>query len=429
MQATQPMASFELPRRPLPELARVRQRLPDDRLKDVRSETRQRLLESGLLASLRRGARVAITAGSRGMGGFVELVGGVVDAITAAGGSPFVIPAMGSHGGATAEGQEEILRLLGVTNESVGAAVHSTTAVHELGVSETGARAYLDEAAAAADGVVVLGRTQSHPENTRGIASGLLKMVTVGLGKQPGAQSAHSHGLWPSVEAVPRLTLAKSKILAGVAVVENAYRAPVSIEVVPPRYAAFADADRKLLLASERYAACLPLTKLDLLIVDELGKNVSGTGMDLNVIGRWRVAGGERVPDFARIVALSLTPESLGNALGVGLADFVTARLAAAYDARSTYINLLTASEPGARNGVEGALPLALQNERAAAEVALFSALAGERPRVCRIRSTARLDEFWVSPALLPELERDETLDVVAPPVPIAFDERGSFPR
>lgn len=423
------MTPFELPGRPLPDLGRVRQKLADDRLTDVRNETRRRLLDSGLLAFLSRGGRVAITAGSRGMGGFVELVGGVADAVTAAGGSPFVVPAMGSHGGATAEGQAKILHLLGVTAESVGAPVHSTTTVRDLGVSTTGARAYLDEWAAAADGIIVLGRTQSHPENTSGVASGLLKMVTVGLGKQPGAASAHSHELWPSVEAVPRLTLAKSKILAGVAVVENAYRRPVEIEVVPPHYDAFVDSDRRLLLLSQRYAATLPFPRLDLLIVDELGKNVSGTGMDLNVIGRWRVSGGDHAPDFARIVALSLTPESLGNGLGVGLADFVTARLAATYDARATYINLLTASEPGARNCVEGPLPLALESERRAAEVGLFSALASDQPRVCRIRSTARLDELWVSPALLGEVAGNERLELVAPPAPIAFDDGGHFPR
>jgi hypothetical protein len=393
----------------------------------VRAETSRRLLASGLLRALPPRGRVAITAGSRGMGGFVELVAGVADAVKSAGAVPIVVPAMGSHGSATAQGQSEILRLLGVTEASVGAQLNATMDVRELGTSDTGAVAYLDEIAAQADGIIVLGRTQSHPENTRGIASGLLKMTTVGLGKQAGAQAAHSHGLWPSVEAVPRVTMARSRIVAGVAVVENAYRQPAQIEVVPPSYDAFADADRRLLTVSQRYAASLPFSRLDLLIVDSMGKNVSGTGMDLNVIGPWRVQGGAREPDYARIVALSLTAESLGNGIGAGLADFVTTRLARAYDPHATYVNLLTASEPHVHNCVEGGLPLALPSARDACEVALYSALADGPPRVCRIASTARLDQFWASPALLPELEGNPAFELIAPAAPIAFDAHGEL--
>lgn len=363
------------------------------------------------------------------MGGFVELVAGIADAIKAAGARPFVIPAMGSHGGATAGGQTEVLRLLGVTEESVGAPIRATMATRALGVCRSGATAHVDELAARADGVVVLGRTQSHPENTRGIASGLLKMVTVGLGKQVGAQSAHSHDLWSSVEAVPHVTLARARVLAGVSVVEDGYRRPARIEVVPPTVQAFTDADRRLLEFSRRYAAAIPFSRLDLLVVDEIGKNVSGTGLDLNVIGRWRVTGGPREPDYARIVALSLTRESLGNGLGVGLADFVTDSLARRFDAAATYVNVLTASEPSVRNTVEGCLPLALATEREAAEVALFSALAGDQPRVCRIRNTAALHELWVSPSLLDEVTGRPGVDLVAPPVPAAFDANECFPR
>lgn len=421
------MSAQPYPRRPLPELALVSQKLAHDRIDDVRRETSRRLLDSGLLAALEPRKRIAITAGSRGMGGFVELVAGVADAIKSCGATPIVVPAMGSHGGATAEGQTEILRLLGVTSGSVGAEVCATMDVRALGVSDTGATAYLDAVAAQADGIIVLGRTQAHPENTRGIASGLLKMTTVGLGKELGAHAAHSHGLWPSVEAVPRVTLAKCNVVAGVAVVENAYREPAVIEVVPPSYEAFAEADRRLLNVSKRYAARLPFSRLDLLIVESMGKTVSGTGMDLNVIGPWRLQGGEREPDFARIVALSLTEASLGNALGVGLADFVSERLARAYDPRATYINLLAACEPNAHNGVEGALPLALPSDRDACEVALHASLASDLPRVCRIESTARLDRFWVSPALLPELADHDAFELVEPAKPIAYDLDGNF--
>lgn len=419
--------TLPFPRRDVPPLARVRQRLSSGHIEDVRGETCERLLAAGLRDKVKPGARVAVTAGSRGMGGFVELVAGCVEAVKACGGEPFVMPAMGSHGGATAGGQTEILRRLGVTEEAVGAGVRATMHTRALGTTETGAIAHLDDLAAAADGVIVLGRTKTHPENTAGVASGLLKMVTVGLGKQAGAQEAHSHGLWDSVKAVPKLTMAKAKILFGVAVVESAFRQPVVVEVVPPRYEAFKESDERLLEAAKPHVAKLPFQQLDLLVVDELGKNISGTGMDLNVIGDWRIKGGAREPDFRRIAVLSLTRESLGNGLGIGLADFTTRRFMEEYDAAVTYVNLLTATEPGTVNTREGPLPLALASDREAVGVALFSALASERPRVCRIRSTARLDEFWVSEALLEEVAQNDSLSVEEKPAPLEFDEAGNL--
>ena len=172
-------------------------------------------------------------------------------------------------------------------------------------------------------------------------------MSTIGLGKQIGAHQAHSHGLWESVRAVPKLQLAKSKILCGVAVVENGYREPCVVEVVPPAYDAFLEADMRLLRIAKQHLAQIPFDDLDLLIVDELGKTVSGAGMDPNVIGHWRISSNApHHPDFRRIVVLSLTGPSLGNGLGIGMADFTTQRFADAYDPAVSYINLLTASEP-----------------------------------------------------------------------------------
>jgi hypothetical protein len=419
--------TLPFPQRDVPPLARVRQRLSSEHIEDVRGETRERLLAAGLRDKVKAGARVAVTAGSRGMGGFVELVAGCVDAVKACGGEPFVMPAMGSHGGATAEGQTEILRRLGITDDAVGASIRATMHTHALGTSETGAIAHLDDLAAAADGVIVLGRTKTHPENTAGVASGLLKMVTVGLGKQAGALEAHTHGLWDSVKAVPKLTMRKAQILFGVAVVENAFRQPVIVEVVPPAYDAFKESDERLLEAAKPHVAKLPFQQLDLLVVDELGKNISGTGMDLNVIGDWRIKGGAHEPDFRRIAVLSLTRESLGNGLGIGLADFTTRRFMEEYDAAVTYVNLLTATEPGTVNTREGPLPLALASDREAVGVALFSALAPARPRVCRIRSTARLDEFWVSEALLEEVAENDSLVVEERPAALEFDEAGNL--
>lgn len=295
------------PRRALPPMARIRQALPNDHIADVRADVRQKLVHSGLLRVIRPGHRIAITAGSRGIGGLVELLSGISDAVKGCGGEPFIVPAMGSHGGATPEGQAEILRRLGVSEQSAGAPVHATMDTQALGNSESGAIAYVDRIAFEADGIIVLGRTKTHPESAGVLASGLLKMCTIGLGKQIGAHQAHSHGLWESVRAVPKLQLAKSKILCGVAVVENGYQRPCAIEVVPPDYDAFLESDMRLLRVAKPHLARIPFDELDLLIVDELGKTISGGGMDPNIIGLWRNSDAPHHPNYRRIVVLSLT--------------------------------------------------------------------------------------------------------------------------
>jgi hypothetical protein len=413
--------------REVPPLAAVRQKLRTDRVDDPRADVRTKLIDSGLLNDVTTGKKIAITAGSRGMGGFVPLLAGICDAIKAKGGDPFIIPAMGSHGGAKADGQVEILKRLGVDEHEIGAEIGATMDTNELGRSETGAAAHLDAIAAEADGIIVLGRTKTHPENREGIASGLLKMTTVGLGKQTGAQEAHTHKLWDSVRAVPKITLAKAPIICGVAVVENALREPAVVEVVPPTYDAFKEADERLLEVSKQYSADLPFEKLDLLIVDELGKDISGTGMDLNVIGNWRMNAGEQKPDFRRIVVLSLTKGSLGNGLGIGMADLTTQRFVDEFDWQTTYVNLFTATEPDAMNTREGQLPLALPTDRDAIEAGLFSSLAPEKPLICRIKSTAELDEFWISEGLRDEVEQNDNLSFLTEFEPLPFDQKGNL--
>lgn len=406
-------------------MALVEQKLVSEYIRDVRMDVRDKLLAAGLQKKIRPGARIAITAGSRGIGGFIELLAGIVEAIQLAKGKPFLVPAMGSHGGATARGQADLLRCLGVNDKTVDAPIRATMDTIELGRCASGAVAHLDRIAAGADGIIVLGRVKTHPENTSGIASGLLKMTTVGLGKQAGAQQAHSHGLWESVSAVPKLVLAERKIIFGVAVVENAYRRPVITEVVPATYQAFREADERLLRQAKPHVAKIPFQELDLLVVDEIGKTISGSGMDVNVIGKWRVNGGKRQPNYKRIVALSLTAGSMGNGLGIGLADFTTERFMRDYDPAATYVNLVTASEPDSTTR-EGPLPLALSNDREAIEVGLHSSLAGKAPRICRIKSTAALDRFWISEALIKEAKENPRLTILERSAPPRFDRAGN---
>ena len=397
-------------------MARVRQDLPAGRITNVRTEVRQKVADSGMLRKVRPGHRIAITAGSRGIGGLLELLSGIADAVKACGAEPFIIPAMGSHGGATPVGQTEILRRLGVNEQSAGAPVRATMETRDVGTAENGAQAHVDRFAFESDGIIVLARTKTHPESAAELASGLLKMSTVGLGKQVGAHQAHSHGLWESVRAVPKLQLAKSRILCGVAVVENGYRQPCAVEVVRPDYDEFLESDTRLLQTAKAHLARIPFDELDLLVVDELGKTISGSGMDPNVIGLWRNSDAPHHPNYRRIVVLSLTHPSLGNGLGIGMADFTTRRFANTYD---------PASEPGG-NTREGLLPLALDNDREAMEVGLFSSLAGPAPRVCRIKNTALLDEVWVSEALLNDVKANPKLEIIQPPGPLPFDGAGN---
>jgi hypothetical protein len=408
-------------------MAHARQKLPADHIADVRVDVRQKLIDwAAGNKNIKPGDRIAITAGSRGIGAFVELLAGIADAVKACGGKPFIIPAMGSHGGATPQGQAEILQRLGVSEESTGAPVRATMDTVNLGPAENGAIAHMDRFAAEADGIIVLGRTKTHPESAGELASGLLKMCTIGLGKQTGAQEAHSHRLWDSVRAVPKVQLAKSKVVCGVAVVENGYRHPCAIEIVEPSYQAFLEADMRLLRLAKQHLARIPFDELDVLIVDELGKTISGAGMDPNVIGHWRNSDAPHEPNYKRIVVLSLTHASLGNGLGIGMADFTTRRFANAFDPAVSYVNLLTASEPGG-NTREGPLPLALDSDQEAIEVALFSSLAGSQPRVCRIHNTARLDELWISEALVSKAKNNPNIEVLGAPAPLPFNEAGNL--
>jgi len=407
-------------------MARVRQDLPADHIGNPAHHVAEQLRSFGIHEKIRPRAKIAITAGSRGIGGLCDLLAGICSVVRACGGEPFIVPAMGSHGGATADGQREVLRRLGVSEEALGIPVRSTMETHTIGAAENGATAHIDRFAAEADGIIVLGRTKTHPESDAELASGLLKMCAIGLGKQTGAHEAHSHGLWASVRAVPKLQLGKSPILCGVAVVENGYRKPCEIEVVPASYDAFLESDMRLLKKAKQHLTKIPFDELDLLVVDELGKTVSGAGMDPNIIGHWRNSDAPHEPNYKRIVVLSLTNASLGNGLGIGMADFTTERFVNSYDPAVSYVNLLTASEPGG-NTREGPMPLALPSDREAAEVGLFSALPGPAPRVCRIRNTACLDELWISDSLVEQAKRHPKLQVLEEAAPLPFDERGNL--
>jgi hypothetical protein len=334
---------------------------------------------------------------------------------------------MGSHGGATPAGQRAILACFGITEESVGASVDARMETVVVGTGHNGYAAHYALAAHEADAVIVLGRATVHPnlkagEQCDGIASGLLKMVMIGLGKQAGAQSAHHHGLAESIVQVPQLLVEGSNIVAGVSIVENAYREPYQIEVVPPDE--FKASDQRQLKLARRLLGSIPFDELDVLVCDAMGKDVAGSGLDPNVIGFWRFEGGPRVPNYRRIISLDLTDASLGNATGIGLNDFVTRRLADKISPHATWMNMLTAAS---RDGstVEGYTPMVAETDREAVELAVMSIMPCDAPRICFIRDTSRLADIMISEALLPLARQLPNMEVVSALMPAPFDTTG----
>jgi hypothetical protein len=349
--------------------------------------------------------------------------------LRSAGATPFLVPAMGSHGGGTAEGQVEVLASLGVTEPIVRCPILSSMEVVQLGTTDDGLPVYLDRNAAGADGIVVINRVKKHTDFHGEIESGLMKMICIGLGKKAQADLVHSYGapgLRKYVPLVAQVTLAKAPILLGIATLENGYEETAEIHVFEA--SAIEDGEKRLLRKNKRTYPMLPFDRLDLLIVDRIGKDVSGTGMDTNVIGRIRIPG-EPEPDRPRIrtiVALSLTEASHGNAVGVGLADLISQRLRDQIDAAAMAVNVITSGFLE-----RGKVPITLPDDRTAISTAL-SRLPPEsraRPRVARVLDTLHVAEFDASEALLDELRERAGVSVVGDPRPIEFDPGGTIAK
>ena len=405
----------------LPQFIPVRQELAQDALTDVAGEVRRRLREARLAERIKPGFRVAITAGSRGINNIAMIVGAIAGELRSLGAQPFIVPAMGSHGGATAEGQREVLAEYGITEESMGCPVLSDMEPVYLGVTPSGVPAFMDRNAFYADAVIVAARVKPHTSFRAPIESGLCKMMAVGLGKQRGAEAIHSFGLGPVIAEIAQLTLATGKIAMGLAIVENTAEETCRIEAVPPEQ--ILEKDRELLLVAAGLLPRIPFDPLDVLIVDWMGKNFSGTGMDTNIIGLWRrIEGAERKPYFKRLVVLNLTPESGGNAVAIGLADFTTRKLFEQINFKKTYMNALTANVPQVAK-----IPIILDSDREAIEVALKSSEPQGEPRVVRIRNTLHLMEYWISPGLLKEAREVPGLQIAGPAEPLQFDPSGNL--
>jgi hypothetical protein len=403
----------------LPKLVRVRQPFDRTRLPDVRGAVAAGLRNLGLAGRLRPGSRIAITAGSRGINNLLAMTRTAVDVVKEFGGHPFIVPSMGSHGGATDEGQKSLLADLGISEGSMGCPVVSSMKVEEIGRTSNGTPVYLDRHALRSDGIIVINRVKPHTAFRGPVESGLCKMLAVGLGKHKGAQQMHAAGLGITLVEAARLILARAPVLAGVAVLENSLDETAEIHVVPPER--FEETDRTLLQRAWQMLPRIPFDPLDVLLVDEMGKNISGTGMDVNVIGIGPRVGGKMEmghPAVTNIVVLGLTPETHGNANGIGLADITTRRLVDSIDYKATYTNVLTT-----RLWSAGRLPVIMETDREAIQAAVGE-MPSDRVRFVRIKNTLQLEELEISEPLVPEA-RKLGLTIVAEPRPLEFDGAG----
>ncbi|MGA1162141.1 MAG: lactate racemase domain-containing protein [Ilumatobacteraceae bacterium] len=391
----------------VPTLHEVRLDIPDpDPVDDVEGAARAAVVMR-LAANVTKGMSVAVGGGSRGLSGRVELLRGTIAGLRELGATPFVVPAMGSHGGATAEGQVAMMASLGMTEDSLDCEIRATMDTVEVARTASGMPLYLDRHAAAADRIVPVNRVKPHTCFKGSIESGCTKMAVVGFGKQPGAAQIHSCGpdemrrrLLDGIDAL-RST---GRLLGGVASVESANGRVVAVEGLSADDVG-GRAEARLAELSRELVPPLPFEEIDVLVIEKAGKDISGTGMDPNVTGRFWVHGLEDLesPDVSTIVLLDITEVSGGNLLGIGLADFIPVSLADKIDWQKTYVNCFTAGPSGVRRS---RMPMVLADEENCLKAALsMCGRAIDQPkRVVRIESTLHLTRCWVSDALLGEL-------------------------
>ncbi len=373
------------------------------------------------------GMEIGITVGSRGIQNIQTIIRSVIEEVRSRGGKPFILTAMGSHGGATAEGQRKVLEKYGFTQESMGVAIKATMDVVELGTLDKGLKVYFDKIAYESDGIIAVNRVKVHTGFKSTIESGLHKMLAVGLGNHKGASLVHAlgvKGLRDYMVEFAGVILEKAPLLCGIGILENAYDETCRITAAAPKD--FKTVDMGLLRECKEILPKLPVDNIDVLIVQEMGKNISGTGMDTNIVGGILEYDPAEYtpPNIKRILLLDLTDETNGNALGIGRADLITKKVRDKLDLHATYTNTITATF------LERAkIPMTLDTEKAAFDVALKTIwnLPGTSPRVVLIRNTLKLDEAYVSEPIWEEIKTRSDIRPLGDWEPIEFDDEGSL--
>ena len=406
---------------PIPRMVRIKQSFDNSVISDPTAVTKQQLLKAGTLDTIKPGQHVAIAVGSRGIANIAEVTRVVVDAVKSAGAFPFIVPCMGSHGGATAEGQADVLQHLGIDERTMEAPIRSSMEVVKLDELANGLPIYCDAIASEADAIIVINRVKPHTAFRGRIESGMLKMVAIGLGKQKGAEACHQLGFKYMAENVPamaRIMIDRLPIVFGIALVENAYDQTYLIEAIPAQELE-AREPALLELAKSRMPK-LFFEQIDVLVIDYIGKNISGDGMDPNITGRYPTPYAHGGPDVTKMVVLGLTPESNGNANGVGTADFTTRRLTDMTDWTATYMNGLT-STVCAPTKTATTLETDLLAIKAA--VKTCNILDYSQCRMVRIRDTLHLGEIEISANLVEEARKYSEITILSEPYELKFDD------
>lgn len=409
----------------IPKMALVRQNFPRPTVEDVPGCVRELIREEKFASTIHPGMRVAITCGSRGIANIKYIIREVCTCVKELGATPLIIPSMGSHGGATAEGQRQIIESYGVTEAFCGAQILSDMHVVRIGQTEDGRDVFIDRNAANADGIIVVGRIKPHTDFRGPYESGIMKMMVIGLGKQHGAEVFHADGPKHMAKNIPMFGKAIIKnvnILFALAILENAYDETACIKAM--LRTEIEQREPPLLEEAKRLMPQSYIQDVDLLIVDQVGKDISGDGMDPNITGRFcnpYVSGGMNAK---KMTVLDLSPDSHGQMVGVGYGDTTTMRCFEKCDLEASYPNALTST-----TFTPFRIPLILPSDREAIGACLkyCGDSDPERLRVIRIRDTLHMGEIWVSEALLPEVEAHPCLELLTLPAPMPFDEKGNL--
>ena len=412
----------------LPKIFKIHQKIDAPHLEEVENRVHELLDQFELSKKVKRGERIGLTAGSRGIKDKPRVLKTIVDRLRDLGASPFVVPCMGSHGGATAEGQIEVLESLGITEKSLGAPILSSMDVEQIGRTKFGTPVLISRDLLKADRVVVVNRVKPHTDFRGEIESGLVKMMVIGMGKHQGALMVHrltiKHGFPAVIKEVSSIILKKVPILFGMGMIENQYGKTAFIDLVKPEK--LVEAEKALLKKARRLTPSLPFDQMDLLILDEMGKNISGAGMDTNVIGRrafiW--SSKPRKPKIMRIFVRDITEESHGNVTGIGMADYITKRLFGKIDYSTTAVNCLTGMGPE-----NGRIPIFFERDRDALAAAHDNSgvLRYQDLRILWAKNTLELENFYASQALLKEARPNTRLEILSDPFEFPFDQNGNL--
>lgn len=405
-----------------PKMYRVRQHLNSEKIDDIKAAVWKELDDIGMRDKIKKNGEIAVCAGSRGINNIDTIVKAAVDYVFDCGAKPFIVPAMGSHGGATAQGQKDVLHKYGIDEETMNCEVRSDMEPILLGKAENGAPVYFDKNAYNSDGIIVVNRVKPHTDFLAKNESGVVKMCTVGLGKEKGATAMHGYNLGETIPLSFKVSLEKAPYLAGICIVENSVDETYIIKALEPQD--FLEEEAKLLNIAKEQVPHFPVDELDVLIVKEMGKMFSGTGVDTKVIGRIMVKGvpEPESPKINKLAILRLSPNSYGNAVGIGLADLTTKKLVDAIDYEAMYINLVPTTYLE-----RGKVPPFFATEEETVGVA-FKTLGKTKPEEAKVivcENTLHIKTLLVSQAVYEEIK--DRVDLLEEDVPWSFDSNGDI--